>query len=156
SAAPIRRRRAAAVPSRAARADHALRGSPLKPTVIFIWPNFGPYHIDRIEAAAAALADTHRVVGIEIAGSSDTYAWNRTDGVRGFERMTLFPQRSDDSLPWWRRFRALAQACLGQGARHVFICNYERLDSLLLALLLRLLGRRVYLMMESKFDDKPR
>jgi glycosyltransferase involved in cell wall biosynthesis len=131
-------------------------GLPAKPAVIFIWSNFGPYHIDRLEAAGAALGETHRVVGIEIAGSSETYAWSHTEQVTAFERITLFADRTDASIPWWRRFAALAKACFGSRARHVFLCNYDHFDVFLLAGLLRLAFQRVFVMMESKFDDKPR
>lgn len=126
------------------------------PVVAFIWSNFGPYHIDRLEAAAAALAPAHRVVGIEIAGSSGTYAWARTEDGAGFERITLFPDKVDDCVPWWRQFWGMLRACLASGARHVFVCHYEQAQTFLLALLLRLCGRRLYVMVESKFDDKPR
>jgi glycosyltransferase involved in cell wall biosynthesis len=41
-------------------------------------------------------------------------------------------------------------------ARHVFLTNYDRIDIFFIALSLRLLGRRAYLLNVSKFDDKPR
>ena len=96
------------------------------------------------------------MIGIETAGSSGTYAWTRTERVEGFTRITLFPDRRDTDIPWWRQFARLARACLGSGARHVFVCHYEDLETLLLAVLLRLMGRRLTVMIESKFDDKPR
>ncbi|HLJ20537.1 MAG TPA: glycosyltransferase [Stellaceae bacterium] len=96
------------------------------------------------------------MIGIEIAGASGTYAWARTERVEGFERRTLFPDRRDSEIPWWRQFARLARVCLGSGARHVFICHYDHLETLLLAILLRLMGCRLTVMVESKFDDKPR
>lgn len=128
----------------------------MKPAVIFVWENFGPYHVDRLEAAGRALGDTHRVIGIEIAGSSSIYAWNRTDAVADFERVTLFPDRAFASIPAWRQLSAMLRACLRTRAHHIFLCHVTRIDTFLLALGLRLLGRRVYVMTESKFDDKPR
>jgi L-malate glycosyltransferase len=128
----------------------------MKPAVIFIWENFGPYHVDRLEAAGAALAPTHRVIGIEIAGSSSVYAWSRTEEIAGFERLTLFPDRAFGSIPAWTQLMAMLRACVGAKARHIFLCHVTRGDTYLLALALRLLGRRVYVMTESKFDDKPR
>src|SRR5579862_8079073 len=128
-----------AVRGHAAPERRTTRAPPITP-VAFIWHNFGPYHVDRLEATAAALAGTHRVIGIEIAGSSGTYAWARTERVEGFERRTLFPDRRDSEIPWWRQFARLARVCLGSGARHVFICHYDHLETLLLAILLRLMG----------------
>src|SRR5260221_8872025 len=78
-----------------------------KPTVIFIWENFGPYHVDRLEAAAAALADTHRVVGIEIAELSEVYPWGRTEHVVGFDRITLFAGRPYERVSRGKQFAAM-------------------------------------------------
>jgi glycosyltransferase involved in cell wall biosynthesis len=128
----------------------------MKPAVIFVWANFGPYHVDRLEAAAASLENSHRVVGIEIAGGSEVYPWSRIEKVQGFERVTLFPDLKFEQIPYWRTLISLAHACLKARARHIFLCHYERLDINLLALLLRVFGCRVYSMIESKFDDKQR
>jgi glycosyltransferase involved in cell wall biosynthesis len=130
--------------------------SPAKPVVVFVWSNFGPYHIDRLEAAAAVLSDTYRVVGIEIAGSTDVYAWDRTEQIIGVERITLFRDRVFESVPRWRLLIALIGACGKAGGRDIFLCHYERVETFFLAAWLRLTGRHVYLMIESKFDDKPR
>lgn len=128
----------------------------MKPAIVFIWENFGPYHVDRLEAAAAALEPTHRVIGIEIAGSSSVYAWDRTESVAGVERITLFPGRLFATVPAWRQLSAMLRACLKARAPHIFLCHVTRPDTFILAVILRLLGRRVYVMTESKFDDKPR
>ena len=125
-------------------------------TVAFVWSNFGPYHVDRLEAATTALAGKYRVVGIELAGTSDIYAWERTSDASNLARVTLFANAREETIPTFRRFSALVRCCLSLGARHVFLCQYERIEIFLLAVLLRGLGRRVYLMIESKFDDKPR
>jgi glycosyltransferase involved in cell wall biosynthesis len=53
---------------------------------------------------------------------------------------------------WWR----LVRTCLRSPARHIFLCHYNRGDVFAAAAALRLSGRRVYTMMESKFDDYPR
>lgn len=128
----------------------------MKPAVVFVWANFGPYHIDRLEAAATALDDTHRVVGIEIAGRSEVYPWARTEKILGFERNTLFPDHKFETIPSWRILISLARACLKARARHVFLCHYERLDINLIAWLIRFFRCRPYIMIESKFDDKSR
>jgi L-malate glycosyltransferase len=128
----------------------------VKPAIAFVWGSFGPYHVDRLEAAAAALSETHRVIGIEIAGSTDIYAWDRTERVEGAERITLFPAHTEEEIPAWRKFVALLRTCRAVRARHVFLCNFNEPQTFPLAIWLRLTGRTACLMMESKFDDKPR
>ena len=83
----------------------------MKPVVVFVWAYFGPYHVDRLEAAGATLAETHRVIAVEIAGSSETYAWSQTGVIAGVERVTLFPGGAAEKLPWWRVLAALARLC---------------------------------------------
>lgn len=129
---------------------------PVKPAVAFVWSNFGPYHVDRLEAAAAALSETHRVIGIEVAGSEQIYPWDRTERIDGVERITLFPARAAEEVPAWRQFLALLRTCRAVRARHVFLCNFNQPETFVLAIWLRLTGRAVFLMIDSKFDDKPR
>lgn len=126
------------------------------PAVLLVWSNFGPYHMDRLDATARALAGKYRVVGVEIAGASETYAWARSADLPDVERITLFPDEVAAAVSSWRRLLALLRVCWRLRPRHVFLCHYERIETLLLGLLLRLSGRRVCLMIESKFDDKPR
>jgi L-malate glycosyltransferase len=128
----------------------------MKPAVIFLWSNFGPYHIDRLDAATRALSAEFRVIGIEVGGSSETYAWMRPADSSAVERITLFPELAEERIPAWRRFGALLRICLRLRPAHVFLCNYEQAEIFLIALLLRLVGARPYCMVESKFDDKPR
>jgi glycosyltransferase involved in cell wall biosynthesis len=124
--------------------------------IAFVWENFGPYHADRLEAVARALSGNHRVIGIEIGGSSVAYAWDRLDQIEGIERITLFPAVSRRSVKTLTLTKAILRSCLAVRARHVFLCNYNRLEIFIAATVLRLLGRRVYMMSDSKFDDKSR
>jgi glycosyltransferase involved in cell wall biosynthesis len=41
-------------------------------------------------------------------------------------------------------------------ARYNFLCHYERFEIFILALALRIFGRRVFIMSDSKFDDRQR
>ena len=125
-------------------------------SVAFVWENFGPYHIDRLEAVARELSGRYRVVGIEIGGSSVAYEWKKVDVIEGAERITLFPTVSRRSVPVRRLIKRLLRACLDSRASHIFLCNYNRFEILAVAAVLRCLGRRVYMMNESKFDDKQR
>lgn len=118
--------------------------------LVFVWENLGPTHFDRLRAVEADGAFS--VTAIELFGTSTVYDWDST-GYRGLRRITLYP---DGSRPhralWWR----LLQAIWRQRADAVFLCHYEKPAAFLAALALRLCGRRVFTMIDSKFDDKPR
>jgi glycosyltransferase involved in cell wall biosynthesis len=129
---------------------------PARASIVFIWENFGPYHGDRLEAVARMLSANHRVVGIEIGGSSVAYAWDRTGQIDGIEQITLFPAVSRRSVKTLTLAKEILRSCLSVNAQHVFLCNYNRREIFIAATVLRLLGRRVYTMSDSKFDDKPR
>jgi glycosyltransferase involved in cell wall biosynthesis len=48
------------------------------------------------------------------------------------------------------------RACLSVGPAVYFFCHYEQAEIFFVAILLRICGKRVYIMNDSKFDDKPR
>ena len=122
--------------------------------VAFVWQQFAPYHVDRLRAVAEALGAEWRVHGVEIADRSDTYAWPPTPAGGGYVHRTLFPGQVGETTQARRRRRALWRAV---GACDVvFLCNYERPGTLVLAWRLRLAGRRVILMFDSTRMDKPR
>jgi glycosyltransferase involved in cell wall biosynthesis len=127
-----------------------------RPVIAFVWGQFGPYHMDRCDGAAEALRGIAAVTGIEVAGSSDYYAWDRTGEGRHFRKVTLFPDRSYNATTGFQRYRRILRACLASHARHIFICHASEPEYLAAALTLRLLGRRLYVMTDSKFDDLPR
>src|ERR1700759_2992874 len=129
---------------------------PARTSVVFVWENFGPYHGDRLEAVARELSAKYRIVGIEIGGSSVVYDWDKIQQVEGAERVTLFPAVSRNSVRTLTLAKAILRACFYFRSQHIFLCNYNRRETLLVATILRLLGRRVYIMSDSKFDDKPR
>ena len=129
------------------------RSKPLK--LGLIWAQFAAYHVDRCEAVARRLGERAEVRAIEVATTSSTYAWEPSGAIAGAEKITLFPDRSFDTIPAWRRFVAMlriARRCdvVGIGL------SYGLADVILLSWTLRLLGRRVVVFSESKFDDKPR
>lgn len=125
------------------------------PAIAFVWDNFGPAHAERCSAAAERFAGRMRVVGIELAAKSETYAWVSECG-ENFEKLTLFSGRSIGEVSLLARASATLSACLRSHARHIFLCNYEHFATLLVAWALRLAGRQVYVMNDSKFDDYPR
>lgn len=121
-------------------------------SLVFLWENLGPTHVDRLQAVAAQAGPGRPVVAIQYAARSHTYGWAGAD-PSGFALHTLFPASPRKG---WRLAVRLARACLRQGRADFFLCHYEEWPVWLTAILLRLAGRRVFAMMESKFDDYPR
>ncbi|TCL72984.1 glycosyltransferase [Rhizobium sp. BK251] len=120
---------------------------------IFLWDNLGPPHYDRLESAQMYFGPDRKVIGAEIFGDSNEYDWKKGAGDSA-RVVTLFEERSAfGTLSFLKKLAGLVRRAK---ARHVFVCNYDRGYILLAAALLRLMGRRVYLMIDSKFDDKPR
>jgi glycosyltransferase involved in cell wall biosynthesis len=124
--------------------------------IVLIWNQFGPYHMDRCEALGAHFGHRCGVHGMEIASRSDEYAWHPTGSGDCFAKHTIFRDRRLEQVGPLSRFVRLLGVVRVSQARHVFLNNYNQLEIFLLALALRLAGRRVYLMFDSKFDDKPR
>lgn len=125
-------------------------------TIALVWSQFTDPHVDRCNALAARLEGRARVIPIEVASTSATYA-DFTSGAadEGAGRITLFPDRSFDEIPRWRRFIALIRAVRGCDTVYIGV-PYSEIDFLVAAWLLRIMGRRVVLMCDSKFDDFPR
>lgn len=120
-----------------------------------IWSQFAAYHVDRCEAVARRLGGRAEVLAIEVATTSALYAWDPSGDVVGADKITLFPGRSFDTISPWKRFRAMFSAtrkcdtvCIG--------ISYAEPDAIGLSWVLRLLGKRVIVFSESKFDDKRR
>ena len=128
--------------------DAKVRPISLRP-VVFAWENLGPSHADRLSAVAAS---GRRTVALQFSSRSKTYAWEGT-ATDGFEQITVGDAMRPGAM-------ALAAGLVRQALRipraDVFLCHYELPSVLLAALALRLCGRRVFTMMDSKFDDRPR
>lgn len=112
-------------------------------------------HIDRCLAVAKHFAGTRKVIGIELAGRSDTYDWARSE-ASGFVKRTLFPGMTVADVSAPKLLWALLRTSIAIGPADFFFCGYEQFSTLLTSIVLRLLGRRVFTMNDSKFDDKPR
>jgi L-malate glycosyltransferase len=120
------------------------------PPITVMWENFGPTHHDRLRALAKAGFETHAV---ELFSVTEHYQWDHEQWP-GYEVHTLGDRESTTSslVLFWR----LVRCCLKTPARDIFMCHYEKKEVLAAAFVLRLFGRRVYAMYESKFDDYPR
>lgn len=125
--------------------------------IALVWAQVAAEHADRAAAVAARLGTRASVDLIGVAGSTRTYADTPpiTGAPPGHACATLFPDRVFEQVPAWRRFLALLRrtrrsdlVCLGLG--------YNNPDALLAAWVLRLLGKRVVMLNDTKFEDRPR
>ena len=123
--------------------------------VALLFAQFSAYHIDRCEAVARRFAGRAEVLAVEVATTSATYAWEASGAVAGARKLTLFPGASYDSVAWPRRLWAQLMALWRCDSVLVGI-GYNEPDIIVLTWLLALLGVRVIVLSESKFDDKPR
>lgn len=126
------------------------------PPIIFLWESFGPHHVDRCVACAEHFAGRAAVVGIEIATFDSNYQWRGSVPASGFTKITLFPARTRQAIGIVRCFLRIVATCLRLKAKYIFVCNYNEPAIILSAIVLRLLGRRLIIMQDSKFDDKQR
>ncbi len=126
------------------------------PKLGFVWLQFSAYHMDRLEALGTHRGAPTRTIGIEIGSTSDTYIWPSSDMAISFTKDTLFPEANVDRLGAWAVFRQLFAAIRRHRISDLFIAGYEHPAFALTAFIARLIGVRVYVALDSKFDDKPR
>ncbi len=125
------------------------------PRIGILFSQFAAYHVDRCAAAAERLEGRATVIAVEMAQASATYAWAPSGAVAGAEKRVLFTGRPYEAIGRWRKFRAAFGALLGCDTVFIGI-GYHEPETIALALALRLRGRRVIVMSESKYDDFPR
>ena len=63
-------------------------------SVCVLFHRFGPYHWARLNAAGEAM----HTLAVETSGETRDYAWDKVDGKKSFERVTLFPDADSRSL----------------------------------------------------------
>lgn len=120
------------------------------PPIAFMWENFGPSHHDRLRAIArSGIA----VCAIELFSRSAAYDWEHCE-PDGYQIVTLSNRERPASAV--RLAVRLVRAVQRSGARSVFFCHYDLPVVFLAVCILRLTGRRVFTMADSKFDDHPR
>ncbi|MCH7629213.1 MAG: glycosyl transferase family 1, partial [Proteobacteria bacterium] len=123
-----------------------------QPTIGLIWTQFSAYHVDRLEAVGRRLAGRARVLSVEVASKSATYAWDPSGEVAGTEKKRLFPGESHEAIPIWRRFRAELKVLRQCDVIFVGV-PYSEPDIIALSYILRAMGKRVVMMTASKFYD---
>ena len=127
----------------------------VKNDLVFVWENFGPTHADRCDAIAEAFGNDYRVIGLELVSKSAVYDWDAEEGKK-FKKVTLFPNQRLEDVPTLREIYIILKSCLQYYRGTFFLCHYERLSIFFVAIFLRLSGHRVFVMNDSKFDDRER
>jgi L-malate glycosyltransferase len=126
------------------------------PSMLFLWESFGPHHIDRVQACCVHFSGRYEVYGIEIATFDATYEWRGSVDSDRFVKVILFPGLLRQSVGHFRCFWRILTTCLRLRSKYLFFCNFNEPAVFASAVVLRLLGRKLILMNDSKFDDKPR
>jgi L-malate glycosyltransferase len=124
--------------------------------MLFLWESFGPHHVDRVQACAAHFAGEYAVYGVEIATFDANYEWRGSIGADGFLKIVLFRNLTRQRIGHFHCFWRIVTTCLRLKSKYLFFCNFNQPAIFASALMLRLLGRRLILMNDSKFDDKTR
>lgn len=137
------------------RADRTASAGP-RSAIAFVWESFAFHHLERCAACAAQFAGHRDVYGLELATYNSNYEWRKGSDATGLKKITLFPGEVRQEVGTLRCARRIVASCLRIDARHVFLCNYKSPAIFLSAIALRLLGRRVVIMQDAKFDDKQR
>jgi hypothetical protein len=125
------------------------------PRIALVWAQFGAYHVDRCEAVGQHLSGEADVLAVEVASRSRHYLWEPSGDLQCARKVTLFPGGCYEDIPVTRKARALFSV-LRRCDIAYFGIGYNELYVILVAWLLRLMGKRVVMMTDSKFEDMPR
>ena len=116
------------------------------PRLAFVWAQFAPYHLDRLDALARA---GFQVTGIAIAPSSRRYPWPPAPMAQGWDHRTLLPDGPLEAIPERTRARALLAALHPVRPQVLFLCNWPRPHVLAAALWARQAGVPAVVMCDS-------
>ena len=124
--------------------------------IAFVIEHFRQVQTDQYAALGAAIGPERKVIGIEIfSAAHPDYPFGSWTGD-GFVHDQVFRHNSRTSVRTWTIALGIVRLCLRHRARSVFLCHYEQHFIFMAAVMLRLLGRRVFVMGDSKFDDYQR
>jgi len=123
--------------------------------VLFQWRQSAPYLVDRVDAVHEAEITDLDIVHVCDTPSSDEFPF-RPSASDTVIAHTLCSDRKFEETSTLGRLRRRLSLLRRYDVRCAFLCHHELLDTFIAALVMRLMGTRIYLMLESKFDDKPR
>jgi 1,2-diacylglycerol 3-alpha-glucosyltransferase len=126
-------------------------------TLAVSFTNLGPYHLARLRALADRLAARDgRLIAYETAGTERLYPWQTTRQAEPFDRVTLFPDRSLESLTGAECARAMHRALDRDRPDAVATAGYVRPESIAALNWTTRAARPSILMSESQGIDYPR
>ena len=129
----------------------------MKMTVAVCFTNFGPYHLARLRALALRLAKAgDGLIAYEVAGSERTYPWRLNRSDEPFDWITLFPERTLETIAAADCRKAILEALHRDRPGAVGSVGYARPESMAAARWARRRGRPAILMSESQAIDRPR
>ena len=125
--------------------------------VAVCFTNFGPYHLARLRALAAQLnTGGSRLIAYEIASTERTYPWQRRQQAEPFDWVTLFPDRTLETLTGSECARGMIEALERDHPDVVGLVGYARPESMAAARWARRNEIPSVLMAESQAIDRPR
>jgi 1,2-diacylglycerol 3-alpha-glucosyltransferase len=126
-------------------------------TLAITFTNFGPYHLARLRALGARLADEGgRLIAYEVAGSEQRYPWRTDRGAEPFDWITFCPGKALEDLSPTRCVSAQREALERDRPDAVAVVGYSRPESREALRWSRRNGRPSILMSESGRLDRPR
>ncbi|MDX1419150.1 MAG: glycosyltransferase family 4 protein [Rubricoccaceae bacterium] len=121
------------------------------------WPRFGPYHLARLRAAHAHVAERGvEVVGFETAGDDALYEWRVERDREPFRREQVFPGRVFEDIPPAEMHAGVVAALDRLDPDAVGIMSYGYPDARAALAWCRRHRRVAVIMMETKADDAER
>jgi 1,2-diacylglycerol 3-alpha-glucosyltransferase len=115
--------------------------------VALVWAQFGPYHLARLRALQVELGSS-KILGVEIANKTLTYAWDRADEAAQ-SLVTLMPGAAVEQASAFAIYHAALRVFRQHNVGVVFVPSYWPPSSLAVLLAARTVGARLVMMNES-------
>jgi glycosyltransferase involved in cell wall biosynthesis len=126
-------------------------------SVAITFTNFGPYHLARLRALAAALSKSDTtLVAYETASAEGSYYWETDRRSEPFKWKTLFPGRTLESVPRAECVSAMREALDRDRPDACYVVGYYRPECMAMLHWCRARRRPTVLMSESQAIDHPR
>jgi L-malate glycosyltransferase len=123
--------------------------------IAFILDNFRLMHVEQIDAVAHHVRGNRRVFGFSIFSKNLMYDFD-SKSERFFTRVNLFSDSERTNLSSVRFLFTLLQVTRSKNIDVYYISHYERKYIFLFSAIARMIGKKIILLNDSKFDDYPR
>ena len=121
---------------------------------VFSWEFVGPHHLARVRSCHKRDENIRGRI-FALADRSRTYNFYEGEDVHP-DVTVAYRSTTVEDLSFLRRLQAYMRHLWLAEEDVYFLCHYERPEVFLTALVLRLRGKRVFVMNDSKFDDYQR